>query len=54
MRRYGKKDLLYKLNKCGFKIYQIKYFNIFGILGWFINGKLLKRKILPKDQLYIF
>jgi len=54
MRRYGKKDLFYKLNKCGFKIYQIKYFNIFGILGWFINGKLLKRKILPKDQLYIF
>ncbi len=54
LRRYGRKELLKKLRNNGFKIFHLKYFNLFGILGWFFNGKILKRGILPKRQLYIF
>lgn len=54
LRRYGKKDLLMKFKDSGFKIFHLKYFNLFGILGWFFNGNILKKRVLPKKQLYIF
>lgn len=54
LRRYEKSEVLKKFKESGFKIIHLKYFNLFGILGWFLNGKILKRGILPKGQLYIF
>ncbi len=38
----------------GFKIIFQRYLNILGLIGWFVNGKLFKRKILPNHQLRIF
>lgn len=53
-RRYGKEELIQKLTLNGFKIRYLKFFNFFGILGWFVNGKLLRRQSLSPRQVRIF
>jgi glycosyltransferase involved in cell wall biosynthesis len=53
-RRYGKKELKNKLEAMGFKVILLKYFNRIGILGWFLNSKMLRRKRLPSFQLRIY
>lgn len=53
-RRYGRKELSQKLTLNGFKIRYLKFFNLFGILGWFANGTLLKRRFISERQVRIF
>jgi len=53
-RRYGRKELIQKLTYGGFTIRHLKYFNLFGVLGWFLNGTLLRRPLLPEGQVRVF
>jgi SAM-dependent methyltransferase len=53
-RRYNKEELLRKLAENGFRVCSLKYFNLFGILGWFVNGTLLRRRLLSARQIRIF
>ena len=53
-RRYGRKELIQRLTLNGFKIRYLKFFNLFGILGWFVNGTLLRRRSLSVGQVRIF
>jgi SAM-dependent methyltransferase len=53
-RRYGKKELKSKLEAVGFKVIFLKYFNRIGILGWFLNSKILRRKRPPLFQLRVY
>jgi SAM-dependent methyltransferase len=53
-RRYSRKALIVKLEQSGFRIFYLTYFNLFGILGWYLNGSILRRKLLPKNQLRLF
>jgi 2-polyprenyl-3-methyl-5-hydroxy-6-metoxy-1,4-benzoquinol methylase len=53
-RRYSRAELIQKLTQNGFRIYSLKYFNLFGIMGWFINGTLLRRRLLPATQIGMF
>ncbi len=53
-RRYGKEELKEKLEKIGFQVILLKHFNRIGILGWYLNGKILRRKRLPSFQLRIY
>ena len=41
-RRYEKKDLESKIRKARFTIERMFYFNMLGIIGWYINGNLAK------------
>jgi SAM-dependent methyltransferase len=41
-RRYAKKELLEKISMTHFWVEQISYFNMLGIVGWYINGNLWK------------
>ena len=50
-RRYDKKRLRLKLMRAGFKVELLRYMNFVGMIGWYVNGKILKRKILPAGQL---
>ncbi len=50
-RRYTKRNLLAKTEQAGFTTAHCSYMNVFGIPGWFVNGRLLRRKILPAEQL---
>jgi len=53
-RRYSREELARKLVSNGFEICYLTYFNPFGILGWFLNGTVLRRSILPAGQVRIF
>lgn len=53
-RRYSKKELVEKIKKVGFDVERARYLNWLGGLGWFFNARVLKRKILPKNQLALF
>lgn len=53
-RRYDKKQLTALLEKAGFEIESSRYLNLLGALGWFFNGRILRRKLLPSRQLRIF
>lgn len=53
-RRYGKKELKKKLEDAGFKVILLKHFDRAGILGWFLNSRILRRKRLPSFQLRVY
>ena len=50
-RRYDRKEMKRLLQSVGFIIEEIRFMNVLGALGWWINGKLLRRKVLPTNQL---
>jgi 2-polyprenyl-3-methyl-5-hydroxy-6-metoxy-1,4-benzoquinol methylase len=53
-RRYDAKQLTQDLARNGFRICYLEYFNLFGILGWFVTGTILKRRCLLARQVRIF
>jgi 2-polyprenyl-3-methyl-5-hydroxy-6-metoxy-1,4-benzoquinol methylase len=53
-RRYTKSSLSPLLNNAGLKIIHRQYFNIVGILGWFVSGKIQKNKIIPSGQMGLY
>ena len=53
-RRYRKKELENKLRGANFYIEKMFYHNILGILGWFFNGKVLKRDVATLSQIKNF
>ena len=53
-RRYHKGSLKNVFEKEGFRVIHTQYFNAAGILGWWFSGSVLKKKMIPKDQLRIY
>ncbi len=53
-RRYGKKELWQKIVQNGFKVRYINFFNPLGVVGWYVNGSLLRRRLLPVWQIKVF
>lgn len=53
-RRYTKKELKTKIGKTHFKIEKMFYFNMIGILGWYLNGDLKKKVEINKTLFNIF
>ncbi|MBI5969281.1 MAG: YfhO family protein [Deltaproteobacteria bacterium] len=53
-RRYNKEEMIQKLTGNGFRICHLTFFNWFGLWGWFVNGTLLKRRLLSRQQIKIF
>ena len=53
-RRYERRPLHGLLVRSGFTVEKLRYMNVPGILGWFVNGRLLRRELLPKRQLALF
>lgn len=52
--RYTSKTLQQLLKDGGLSVTHVQYFNAAGIAGWMMNGKLFKKKIIPKRQLQLF
>lgn len=49
-RRYDKPMLTDRLHAAGFGTFHLRYFNLPGIVPWFITGRVLKRTtVLPRD-----
>jgi SAM-dependent methyltransferase len=50
-RRYEKRGLAALLTRAGFGLERTWYFNMLGALGWFVNGNVLGKTLLPAGQL---
>ncbi len=53
-RRYEKKELADLLQRAGFTVELMKFHNTFASFGWFLNSRILRRKILPCLQGRLF
>ena len=53
-RRYTRPRLVHKMEGAGFRLIESRYLNFFGIAGWILSGKILRRRILPSTLLGLF
>jgi SAM-dependent methyltransferase len=53
-RRYNKPSLTAKLQEAGFQVLLLSYFNLPGILGWFLTGRVLRRRTLKPGQVRFY
>ncbi|HEX2834605.1 MAG TPA: glycosyltransferase [Thermoanaerobaculia bacterium] len=53
-RRYTSETLRDALLAAGFEIRKMAYHNVFGRFGWWLNGRILKRRHIPAGQSRVF
>jgi 2-polyprenyl-3-methyl-5-hydroxy-6-metoxy-1,4-benzoquinol methylase len=53
-RRYNRRSLNAKISAEGFSVVHSQYFNLMGIPGWYVSGKLQKNKTIPKSQMSLY
>jgi SAM-dependent methyltransferase len=53
-RRYTQNSLRTLLEDAGFEIKHWQYFNFIAILGWYISGTVLRKKIIPGGQMRLY
>jgi SAM-dependent methyltransferase len=53
-RRYNRRSLKSLISSNGFEVVHSQYFNFIGILGWFVSGKLLRKKMIPEGQMKLY
>jgi len=53
-RRYTQKSLKSIIVQNDLEVKHLFSFNLIGILGWFVSGRILKKKTIPKGQMGLF
>jgi glycosyltransferase involved in cell wall biosynthesis len=53
-RRYDEASLRGKLEAAGFEVEALRFFNPVAVPGWWLNGRILKRRLIPDFQLAVF
>jgi len=53
-RRYERDELAQRVIEAGFTPLQLRYMNLAGIPGWYLNSRIRKQRLLPKSQLQWF
>jgi len=53
-RRYTRDKLIAKLERTGFRLAHIEYFNLAGIPGWWWAGRVLHRQTIPAGSLKLY
>ena len=53
-RRYTKSTISRAFSKTEFQVVHKQYFNFIGIFGWYFSGVILKKKIIPGNQMKIY
>ncbi len=53
-RRYSRDELAELVRQSGFVVDDIRFVNLPGVFGWWLNSRVLKRRLLPKAQLSAF
>jgi len=54
VRRYTPRELRQKYAAAGFRLVHLEYFNLAGILGWWLVGSVLRRRLIPTRALAIY
>jgi len=52
--RYTSRTLNQLLRSQDLEVFHTQYFNAVGTLGWFVNGSILRKKMIPGGQLQLF
>jgi glycosyltransferase involved in cell wall biosynthesis len=53
-RRYSPEELRTKLEEAGFDVETLRFLNRPAVPGWWLNSRVLKRRVMPKGQLRFF
>ncbi len=53
-RRYERDALRAMVTRAGFDVQTLRYLNRPGVFGWYLNSRVLKRRVLPRGQLAAF
>lgn len=53
-RRYTKRSLAEVITRNGFSLEKLEWMNLAGIPGWFVNGRLFRRRAVPPLQLKLY
>lgn len=53
-RRYEKEPLRQLLQDSGFHVEDVRFVNRLAVFGWWLSSRVLKRKVLPRNQLALF
>jgi glycosyltransferase involved in cell wall biosynthesis len=53
-RRYEREALRDLVTRAGFTVQTLRYLNRPGVFGWWLNSRVLKRRVLPRAQLAAF
>ncbi|MCP5114715.1 MAG: class I SAM-dependent methyltransferase, partial [bacterium] len=53
-RRYSKDELQRKMEQCGFRVDRVLEFNRISRPGWYITGKILRKRTISPAQLWLF
>lgn len=53
-RRYARGELDGKLQAAGFRIERLRYFNLPGVVAWFVAGKVLKQTTVRPAQVWLY
>lgn len=53
-RRYDRQALGDSVTRAGFDVQTLRYLNRPGVFGWWLNSRVLKRRVLPRGQLAAF
>jgi SAM-dependent methyltransferase len=53
-RRYSRASLAAKLRAAGFQVLRLSYLNLPGIFGWFLTGRVLRRKTLKSQYVRLY
>jgi len=52
-RRYGKSEILSKVELAGFRVKVCRYMNAPGFFGWLINSRVFKKRYIPFRQMLL-
>ncbi len=52
-RRYSRAELVAKLTASGFRVHRLEFQNVPGMIGWYLNGRILRRRAIPGIQSWI-
>ncbi len=53
-RRYTREGLKTLLEENGFSVERLEWMNLLGIPGWYVNGRIFRRRAVPKLQLKVY
>ena len=54
VRRYTPRELRTKFDRAGLRMRHLEYFNLAGLPGWWLAGRVLRRAIIPAGSLRLF
>lgn len=53
-RRYTAAQLRTRLAQAGFRMAHLEYFNLAGVPGWWLAGRVLRRRVIPTGSLRLY